>query len=342
MESTLMASDSSIDLTPEFLAEMIKSVGVGVGIYTKDGQYVYVNESYAELFNVTSSALVGEPLWEIVSEIDADKFKTYWMSFQDNETRKAETVHRYNGQEVPVATVTTQRSINGTTYHFGTIKDISERKAHERELKRQIERLESFAGVISHDLRNPLNVAQGYIDLLQTDIDRDELHLVDTALDRMNVLITELLELAQSRNIGEMRSVSIKIVAKQAWQSVDTQQASLSLPETNPQILANNSRLQQLFENLLRNAIEHGGPGVNVVIETTSDGFYIADDGSGIPESEHDRIFETGYTTNDSGTGFGLSIVQQITSGHDWSLQVRKSSEGGARFEITDVEFATQ
>ena len=336
-----MASDNSIDLTPEFLAEMVKSVGVGVGIYTQDGRYVYVNQSYANLFNVIPSELVGEPLWDVVPEIEADKFDTYWTSFQDDETREAETVHRYNGQEVPVATVTTQRSINGTRYHFGTTKDISERKAQERELKHQNERLESFAGVISHDLRNPLNVAQGYIDLLQTDIDRDELHLVDNALDRMSVLITELLELAQSRNVDETSSVSIKMVAKQAWQSVDTHQAELSLPETNPQIRANRSRLQQLFENLLRNAIEHGGPGVSVTVETTADGFSIADDGSGIPSDKRDRIFETGYTTNDSGTGFGLSIVQQIISGHEWSIQVTESSEGGAKFEITSVEFAT-
>lgn len=336
-----MASDRSIDFTPEFLAEMIKSVGVGVGVYTKDGRYVYVNQSYAKLFDVVASELVGEPLWKIVSGVEADKFDTYWASFEDGETRKAETVHAYNNKQLPVATVTTQRSINGTTYHFGTIKDISERKAQQRELRHKNERLESFAGVISHDLRNPLNVAQGYIDLLQDDIDRDELHLVDNALDRMGVLITELLELAQSRKIDQMGAVPIKRVAKQAWQSVDTRRASLNLPETNSQILANNSRLQQLFENLLRNAVEHGGAEVDVTIEITTDGFSIVDNGSGISPDKHDRVFETGYTTNESGTGFGLSIVQQIVSGHDWDIHLSESSEGGTKFEVTSVDFVS-
>ena len=335
-----MASDSPDDLEPEFFAKMVESVGVGVGIYGEDGRYTYVNQSYADLFGATPSALIGQPLWEVVPAIEESAFDQYWESFKDGDTREAETTHSYNGEEVPVATVTTQRSIHGTSYHFGTIKDISVRKAREEEIERQNERLENFASIVSHDLRNPLNVAQGYIDMLQDDISRDELRLVDNALERMSILITELLELAQSdREIGEVTPVSVAMVAKEAWKNVSTPEAVLETPDATHRIVADESRLQQLFENLFRNAIEHGGSDVHVTVDVTGDGFSVADNGPGIPQDKRDRVFESGYTTEGDGTGFGLSIVQQVVAGHDWEIQIVESSDNGARFEITGVNF---
>ncbi|WP_234953609.1 sensor histidine kinase [Halosegnis longus] len=335
-----MPSDAPDDLEPEFFAKMVESVGVGVGIYGEDGRYTYVNQSYADLFDVTPQALIGQPLWEIVPAIEANAFEQYWDSFADGDTREAETTHTYNGRTVPVATVTTQRSINGTSYHFGTIKDISVRKAREEEIERQNERLENFASIVSHDLRNPLNVAQGYIEMLQEDISRDELRLVDNALERMGVLISELLELARSdREIGDVTPVSVTTVAEEAWRTVSTPNATLDTPDATHRILADESRLQQLFENLFRNAIEHAGSDVHLTVDTTTDGFYVADNGPGIPQEKRDRVFEAGYTTEGDGTGFGLNIVQQIVAGHDWEIQITDNSGNGARFEITGVEF---
>ena len=336
-----MASDSPADVEPEFFAKMVESVGVGVAIYGSDGRYTYVNRSYADLFGVSPAELIGEPLWEIVPAIEASEFDRYWDSFDDGDTREAETRHAYNGRDVPVATVTTRRSIGGTPYHFGTIKDISVRKAREAEIERQNERLENFASIVSHDLRNPLNVAQGYIDMLQEDVDRDELRLVDNALDRMGVLITELLELAQSdREIGETTAVSLNGVIREAWRNVSTPQAELDEPDADPRVMADESRLQQLFENLFRNAVEHAGPDVRVTVGTTTDGLYVADTGPGIPPNKRERVFETGYTTEGKGTGFGLSIVQQIAAGHGWEIQVTEADGDGARFDITGIEFA--
>jgi len=336
-----MTSDSTADLPPESFAKMVESVGVGVGIYGADGRYTYVNESYADLFAVTPAELIGKPLWDIVPAIKKSNFEEYWESFDDGDTREAETRHIYNNREVSVATVTTRRSINQTAYNFGTIKDISMRKAREEEIKRQNERLEKFASIVSHDLRNPLNVAQGYVGMLQEDINRDELQLVDNALDRMGVLITELLELAQSdREIGDMVAVSLQTTAEDAWQNVSTPQATLETRDVNQRVKADESRLQQLFENLFRNSVEHGGSDVHVTVDTTTDGFYVADDGPGIQPNDRDRVFETGYTTGGKGTGFGLSIVQQIVDGHNWEIQVTDSADGGAQFEITGVDFA--
>ena len=334
-----MSSNPSADLTPDFFRKMVESVGVGVGIYGQDGQYIYVNEAYAELFSVTPSDLIGVEIWEIAPEVDSDRFDVYWESFENGDTRESETVHEYNGHTVPVATVTTRRTIEGTPYHFGTIKDITERKANEEEIKKQNERLERFAGIVSHDLRNPLNVAQGYIDILQEDIDSDELRLVDNSLERMESLIAELLQLARTNKpVGEAETVSLFNTVREAWGSVDMADGTLKLEGDDIQVEADRSRLQELLENLFRNAVQHGGSDVDVVVGTDQNGFYVADNGVGIPPESREEVFETGVTTAEDGTGFGLSIVQQIVSGHDWEIQVTESDSGGARFEISGVE----
>jgi len=327
------------DLAPEFFAKMVESVGVGVAIYGKDGRYIYVNEAYADLFGVEPADLTGTALWEVVPEIEGDQFADYVASFEEGDTRTSEAIHEYNGRKVPVGTVTTRWTIDGTAYYFGTIKDISKRKARRQEIKRQNERLENFASIVSHDLRNPLNVAQGYLDLLKDDVGRDEVQLVDNALDRMETLISELLELAQSKeNVSETEQVSLGETATSAWRAVSTADAVLSTPDDSSRLVANESRLQQLFENLFRNAVEHGGPEVRVTVGETSDGFYVADSGLGISPEDCEQIFEAGYTTNQNGTGFGLSIVEQIAAGHDWELGVTESADRGAQFDFTAID----
>ena len=67
-------------------------------------------------------------------------------------------------------------------------------------------------------------------------------------------------------------------------------------------------------------------------------GFFVEDDGDGIPKDEYDDVFSHGYTTNVDGTGFGLSIVEDVVEAHDWTITITESHEGGARFEITGVE----
>lgn len=335
-----MTGSNRDEYSPEFFEQIVETVGVGVGVYDETGQYRYVNENFADLFDVSPDELLGTPVWDIAPEMEEERFPGYWDSFAEGETRKDETRHEYNGVSVPVSTVTTRHIINGTPYHFGTIDDISERKRRERELKRQNERLDAFTSVVSHDLRNPLNVARGYLEILEDDIERDELALVDNALDRMESLISELLALAKSGDhINETEPIWIEDIARDSWETVDTASATLSVAETEPELVAARSRLQQLLANLFRNAIEHGGENVTVTVGTTEDGFFVEDDGEGIPAEERGDVFDAGFTTNSDGTGFGLNIVEQIASAHNWDIEIDEGSSGGARFEICGVEF---
>jgi signal transduction histidine kinase len=218
-------------------------------------------------------------------------------------------------------------------------RDITDRKERERELARQNDRLEKFANVVSHDLKNPLNVAQGRLELASEQYESEDLDSAARAVDRSLTLIEDLLTLArQGQSVGDVESVQLAEICESCWQTVETGDSTLSI-ETDRTIRADPGRLKQLLENLMRNAIEHGGERVSITVGDLDDGFYVADDGAGIPEDEREDVFEAGYSTTDEGTGFGLNIVNEIVEAHGWEITVCDSTEGGARFEITGVEF---
>lgn len=226
----------------------------------------------------------------------------------------------------------------GITVALDQVGQTEQLRAREQELAQQNERLEQFASVVSHDLRNPLTVAQGRLELAQEECDSDQLDSVEQAHERMSSLIADLLTLAREGNeVGDLEPIALRKLVEQCWQNVDAADASI-LIEVDRTIQADRSRLRQLLENLMRNAIEHGGKDVTVSVGALDDGFYIEDNGAGIPESDWKTVFETGYSTSREGTGFGLSIVKRVADAHQWEISVTEGSEGGARFEITDVK----
>lgn len=219
-----------------------------------------------------------------------------------------------------------------------TIREVTERKEKERRLQRQNERLDQFASVVSHDLRNPLNVADGRLDLLAEDCDSEHVAEIEWALDRMDQLIDDVLTLARDgETVGKTDPVALDALVVQCWSNVATGEATLTC-ETSGEIRADRSRLSQLLENLFRNSVEHNARPVTITVGDLSDGFYIEDDGRGIPAAEREAVFEAGHTSTEDGTGFGLAIVAEIASAHGWEVDVTGSTAGGARFEITGVE----
>jgi PAS domain S-box-containing protein len=221
---------------------------------------------------------------------------------------------------------------------IGIHHDVTDRKRRERELERRNELLEEFAGVVSHDLRSPLTVAQGRVELAAEECDSADLDAAADALDRGQALIGDLLELVrEGAGTVDPEPVSLTETVRRCWRTVETANAALVV-EATATIDADPSRLQQLLQNLVRNAVEHGGSDVTVTVGDLSDGFYVADDGPGIPADERGDVFETGYSTVDENTGFGLGIVARVAADHGWSVTVTEGADGGARFEVTGVE----
>ncbi|MFB6223157.1 MAG: sensor histidine kinase [Haloarcula sp.] len=223
---------------------------------------------------------------------------------------------------------------------IGIDRDITERKEREQQLQQTNERLEEFTSIVSHDLRSPLSVAEGRIELAQRERDSEHLDSASDALERMRRLIDDLLATAREGS-SEINSDVIVLTdtVEQCWHNVETRDAALTV-RTDGLVRADGSQLEQLLENLFSNAVEHGGDDVNITVGELDDGFYVEDDGDGISETDRPNVFDTGYSTSNSGSGFGLWIVAEIAESHDWEVTVSEGSDGGARFEITGVEFA--
>jgi PAS domain S-box-containing protein len=233
-----------------------------------------------------------------------------------------------------------------------------QRQSTRERLQRQNETLERFTSMVSHDLRSPLNVVDGSLELAERTGDAEHFARCRRAVERMDALVGDLLSLARAgMELREQTDVDLGSLARECWQTAPTAEATLRV-ETEAVVRADEGRLRQLLENLFRNAVEHGstddadfGAGadadfgaddpaegsVTVTVGDLPDGFFVADDGPGIPESERERVFESGYSSQREGTGFGLDIVRRVADVHGWEVTLTESAAGGARFEFTGV-----
>lgn len=231
---------------------------------------------------------------------------------------------------------------------IGVSRNITERKRSQREVERQNERLEQFASVVSHDLRNPLSVASGRLDVALEECDSEHLEEVRWGLDRMDAIIEEVLALARhGQTVVEPGPVDLDGVVRKAWSSTRADGVTLETDDDLGTISGDERRITRLMENLFRNSVEHGstadeGDDALTIrvgrLAGDRSGFYVEDDGAGIPPEERDAVFDPSYTTVEEGTGFGLSIVEQIADAHGWAVDLSASDAGGARFAFAGVD----
>ncbi|MFB6220529.1 MAG: GAF domain-containing protein [Halolamina sp.] len=330
--------------------------GAAIAYEMVDGEPVVrrVNSPFEETFGYSAEEVVGESLDEYVvppeARQEAEQFNERLERGEriqaEVEREGADGPRHFLMQVIPLAVG------EDNSRGFAIYTDITEQREREAALRRQNERLDQFASVVSHDLRNPLNVASGYLDLARESGDEEQFDRVERALDRMDTLVEDLLTLArEGQDVGETEPVPLDDAARRAWSHVASDGATLSV-ETEHTVEADPDRLIELLENLYRNSVEHGstsnrtesGDAIEHAGEaptvTVSDlrengywrGFAVADDGEGIdPDIDP---FETGVTTSEEGTGFGLAIVESIAEAHGWSVEVTESESGGARFEF--------
>ena len=233
--------------------------------------------------------------------------------------------------------------------HVFLLRDVTARERRQEELERreeqlerQNERLEGFAGVVSHDLRNPLAAATAAVELARYRPENaaEPLERAAEAHKRMDEMIDGLLSLATAgKAVDTFEDVAVDPAVRTVWSQLETADATLAV-EGDATVKADPDRLQQLLMNLFRNAVEHGGEGVSVrvAVERLNGTVRIAveDDGPGIPADERTRVFERGVSLG-GGTGLGLAIVGDIVEAHGWSVAAEDAAGGGARFVIDDI-----
>lgn len=201
-----------------------------------------------------------------------------------------------------------------------------------------------LASFIAHSINNPLEVAKVNAELVRDTGDITHLDKVERAHERIKDIAEEANELVkQGEVIGETVPTDVATLAQDAWATVNTGETSLCV-ESPGKIQADEGRLRELFENIFRNAVVHGSGDemnqseVTVTVDGTSEGFYVADNGVGVPEDKRDKITQMGFTTHKQGTGVGLAIIVEIAKSHGWNVSIEESASGGARFNFTGVQ----
>jgi len=296
-------------------------------VVVDDGRVVDYNEAAREVFPTVES---GEPLATVAPALTADESEPPPAGLVD---RVEPTVDgRRRSLVVSHTTV-------GEDAAVVALRDVTAAESYAADLERQTEQLDRFTSVVSHDLRNPISVVQGYVEVARAETDDDEvasfLAKAEDATRRMTEIVDDALTLAsEGEVVEETEPVPVAEVARDAWQTVDTRGATLRTP-TDRVVAADPGRLRSAFENLFRNAVEHGTEEpttLTVTVETTPGGFAVADDGTGV-DADGDTVFREGYSTGDDGTGLGLSIVRSVARAHGGD--VRLGDGDGARFEFT-------
>jgi len=321
-----------------------------VGVEADDGgepRFVYdtTNPAYESLTGVPTDDLTGTAPSDVYDGGVGEAIeKRYRETLATGDTISYETEFRFPAGEAVVSVNLSPVVVDGEVTHVvGIARDTTGRRMREQELQRQNDRLEEFASIVSHDLRNPLNVAEGHLEMAQETGDTSHLASVVDAHDRMRTLIEDILTLAgEGTTVTEFETVDLAAVATECWSLFEASDATLDV-ETGESLRADRSRLRQIFENLYRNAVEHAGDDVTVTVgclDGDESGFFVEDDGAGVPAEKREQAFESGYTTSREGTGFGLTIVAEIADAHGWTVELTDGESGGARFELRGVDFA--
>jgi PAS domain S-box-containing protein len=327
------------EVTEQRFRTLFESTPDPIVVVTDDGVVTEVNDAFTRMFGVDRAAVLDTHVGDI-DATPADSVERLLLRVEEPPAAENTVEVESLGGDTHVTelNVDVVEEFGEATERIGIFRDVTSRERHQRELERQIEQLERFAAVISHDLRDPLNTARAKLQLARRECDSEKLVELGDVLDRMEHLIEDVLTLAkQGKAVGETEAVDLGTAAEAAWSTVVAPEAATLRTEPGlPVADADPERLRAMLENLFRNAVVHAGPDVRMTVGPLDGrhGFYVADDGTGIPESEREDVFEYGHTTAEEGSGLGLAIVRQVAEAHGWTVSLSDSETGGARFEF--------
>ncbi|GAA0522069.1 PAS domain S-box-containing protein [Halorubrum aquaticum] len=331
-----------MDRTARQLRSVAEATNDALWIFSADwGELHFINSAYESVFGQPAAELRAEPqsFLDRVHDEDVDRVERAMARASNGEHVRIEyRVNKSAELQSWVESRCTPVVDDGgeTEFISGFSREITDRKYYEASLVEKNEQLERFASTVAHDLRNPLNVADGNVDLAREDDDSPYLETSARALAQMDDLIDDLLTLAkQGTAIDDRSPVGFESLVRSSIEDLLLPEATLEIVGSGT-LRCDPDRTAEAFGNLFRNALDHGGESVTVTVGVleAGNGFYVEDDGPGIAPSERETVFERGHTTSEHGSGLGLAIVDRIVTAHGWEIEIAEGTDGGARFEV--------
>jgi signal transduction histidine kinase len=225
-----------------------------------------------------------------------------------------------------------------------------------QELENRNAEMESFTYTVSHDLKSPLITVSGFLYLLKEDIREGDVRKMEADLERidkavvmMGKLLDDLLELSRvGRIVNEPEIVDLNQLIGQVleglWKSIQTIRITIVVEENMPKVRVDKTRIGQVFQNLIENAIKFRGDQQEPRIEigclnrAGETVFFVRDNGIGIDPKHHEMVFELFHRldTRVEGTGIGLALVKRIVEIHEGRIWFESEGKGqGTTFYFT-------
>jgi two-component system, NtrC family, sensor histidine kinase PilS len=322
--------------------DIVRSLASGLITITPDGVVLTSNQAAADILRTTPSRLVGKPIETLLPGIAGLV-----------EAKRGDlTVPTPDDDIVIGVTVSPLRDVRdqiiGRVINFQDLTELKRLEQHARRTERMATVGQLAAGV-AHEIRNPMASISGSIELLRqspqtSDDDRTLMTIVQREVQRLNVLIGDLLDYANPRakqtvdfDLASLVDETVQVArGDQNFSDIElTADVDAPLP-----IHADPAKLRQVVWNLVRNAADaasSGGKHVRVSARKVSEGAQITveDDGTGIPDSLVGRMFDPFVTTKQKGTGLGLATCHAIVAEHGGRIDVETAVGKGTKMIVT-------
>ncbi len=346
----------------------MRDSAIGMALVGIDGRYLEVNKALLDILGYDELELLNMKVQDITYADDLKRELEYVDKLISGETEPQTTEKRYVHKDGSII----WGQLNGSMvkndagellYFIAQIQDITLRKQideklqeHNQKLEAANNELESFSYSVSHDLRAPLRIINGYVEILKEDFgdkfSEEGKQVIETLLynaNKMGHLIDDILEFSRMNRKGleknlidtdaMVRGIILELKGLETGRNIDIKIGNLH------SVFADIQMLRQVWFNLIQNAIKYTRKKSNALIEIDSykesgnTCFFIRDNGVGFNMKYVHKLFEVFQRLHSStefeGTGVGLAIVKRIISRHGGGIWVNAKENEGATFYFT-------
>lgn len=338
------AARSSLSRIKAFSDSLVENMPIGLVATDAGGRLSAFNQTAEKILNRSAREALGKPAEAALPESCRDLFRI--LSEKNRVIEREIDCAVEEDRTIPLDVIaTTLREENGAfAGHVILFRDMTEVRRLEEEIarSRRLASLGRLAAGVAHEIRNPLSSIKGFATWFrdryrENPEDRETAEVMIREVDRLNRVITQLLEFARPLKM-DFVPAPLPAVIRHALRTIEGDARArgivveADLPQDIGEIPLDADRITQVFLNLFQNAIAAMATGGILRVrldrqDAQTVGITVADTGIGITQEDLPRVFDPYFTTRPSGTGLGLAIVQKIVEGHGG--EVRLESEPG-------------